>query len=219
MGPHKHFQEAKKAMAKKWFLRLQPPPPWFLILCTARGVRKPSTSTVNHSLCCLRGKRRRRRSCVSGAVHLAEVSEACLRRKKTNPDPLPHARLPASQPASQRPPGVCPAAPAPRTRMFGLENDFPTPSAPFSNCPKGNYLVSFPLKKKRELPCYCIKYKVKSAKISMGYIHIIITVRKNECFTSERRAEVDISQTYAPTYDWWSHIRVYLCLSSSRANY
>lgn len=37
-------------------------------------------------------------------------------------------------PASQRPPGGCPAAPAPRTRMFGLENDFPTPSAPFSNC-------------------------------------------------------------------------------------
>lgn len=43
---------------------------------------------------------------------------------------LPHARLPASQ----RPPGGCPAAPAPRSRMFGLENDFPTPSAPFSNC-------------------------------------------------------------------------------------
>lgn len=51
----------------------------------------------------------------------------------------------------QRPPGGCPAAPAPRTRMFGLENDFPTPSAPFSNCPKGNYLVSFPLKKNQEL--------------------------------------------------------------------
>lgn len=50
----------------------------------------------------------------------------------------------------QRPPGGCPAAPAPRTRMFGLENDFPTPSAPFSNCPKGNYLVSFPLKKNQE---------------------------------------------------------------------
>lgn len=54
-------------------------------------------------------------------------------------------------PASQRPPGGCPAAPAPRTRMFGLENDFPTPLAPFSNCPKGNYLVSFPLKKTQEL--------------------------------------------------------------------
>lgn len=51
----------------------------------------------------------------------------------------------------QRPPGGCPAAPAPRTRMFGLENDFPTPSAPFPNCPKGNYLVSFPLKKNQEL--------------------------------------------------------------------
>lgn len=43
---------------------------------------------------------------------------------------LPRARLPANQ----RPPGGCPAAPAPRTRMFGLENGFPTPSAPFSNC-------------------------------------------------------------------------------------
>lgn len=43
---------------------------------------------------------------------------------------VPRARLPANQ----RPPGGCPAAPAPQTRMFGLENDFPTPSAPFSNC-------------------------------------------------------------------------------------
>ena len=51
-----------------------------------------------------------------------------------------------SQRASQRPPGGCPATPAPRTRMFGLENDFATPSALLSNCPKGNYLVSFPLK-------------------------------------------------------------------------
>lgn len=49
---------------------------------------------------------------------------------KQTPAGLPRARLPASQ----RPPGGCPAAPAPRTRMFGLENDFPTPSAPFSNC-------------------------------------------------------------------------------------
>lgn len=62
-----------------------------------------------------------------------------------------------SQRASQRPPGGCPATPAPRTRMFGLENDFATPSAPFSNCPKGNYLVSLPLKKNQEPYCYCIK--------------------------------------------------------------
>lgn len=75
---------------------------------------------------------------------------ACLRRSKTNAGARPCERLPASQ----RPPGGCPAAPAPRTRMFGLENDFPTPSAPFSNCPRGNYLVSFPLKKTQELWCF-----------------------------------------------------------------
>lgn len=64
--------------------------------------------------------------------------------------PLPLLTRPRS---CRRPPGGRPAAPAPRTRMFGLENDFPTPSAPFSNCPRGNYLVSFPLKKTRELRC------------------------------------------------------------------
>lgn len=44
--------------------------------------------------------------CVSGAVHLAEVSEAGLQRKKTNPDLLPHERLPVSQR------GGCPVAAA-----------------------------------------------------------------------------------------------------------
>lgn len=46
------------------------------------------------------------RVCVSGAVHLAEVSEAGLQRKKTNPDLLPHERLPVSQR------GGCPVAAA-----------------------------------------------------------------------------------------------------------
>lgn len=68
-------------------------------------------------------------------------------RKQT----LIHFPTDGSPRARQRPPGGCPAAAAPRTRMFGLENDFATPSAPFSNCPSGNYLVSFPLKKNQEL--------------------------------------------------------------------
>lgn len=64
---------------------------------------------------------------------------------------LIHFPTDGSPRARQRPPGGCAAAAAPRTRMFGLENDFATPSAPFSNCPSGNYLVSFPLKKNQEL--------------------------------------------------------------------
>lgn len=97
--------------------------------------------------------RRERRTAPSAdaSAELLGLWPSCLHRRKT----LPRERLPASQ----RPPGGCPAAPAPRTRMFGLENDFPTPMAPFSNCPKGNYLVSFPLKKTQELWCFFLTDK------------------------------------------------------------
>ena len=93
-------------------------------------------------------------------------------RKQT----LVHFPMNGSPRASQQPPGGSPATPAPRTRMFGLENDFPTPSAPFTNCPKGNYLVSFPLNKTQELQCYCIKSKVNLAKINRRNIYRIITI-------------------------------------------
>lgn len=58
-----------------------------------------------------------------------------------------------------------------RTRMFGLENDFATPSAPFSNCPEVITLSPFHLRKKKKAAgsyCSC------SVKISMHSIFITI---------------------------------------------
>lgn len=116
------------------FIRQTPPPP--SLMTPLRGAPWP-------------GERRTAPS-ADASAELLGLWWSCLRRSTTNAGARPCERLPASQ----RPPGGCPAAPAPRTRMFGLENDFPTPSAPFSNCPRGNYLVSFPLKKTQELWCF-----------------------------------------------------------------
>lgn len=108
----------------------------------AHGRTRPST--VNRSLC-----RLQRESCwCSGAVHLAEVSGGCLWRKKTNPDLLPCERLPASQPAAS---GRLSSHSGPSDQDVWVRKWLATPSAPFSNCPKGNYLVSFPLKTNQKL--------------------------------------------------------------------
>lgn len=111
IGSHKYFHATLKIWQKNniWsWSRSHQQTPSSLIYYTAYSVmqltkgfhaHKPAwLSTVNHSLCWRWWESR----CVSGAVHLAEVSEACLQRKKTNPDPLPHERLPASQPAASR---------------------------------------------------------------------------------------------------------------------
>lgn len=109
IGFHKHFQAALKRQQKNniWGFNHQQTPST-LVYYTAYSVMKLTQgfhahkhawlSTVNHSLYW----RWWESCCVSGAVHLAEVSEACLQKKKTNPDLLPHERLPASQQAASR---------------------------------------------------------------------------------------------------------------------
>lgn len=170
IGPHKHFQAVLKRLQKNniWRLNHQQTPPSTststsssLIRDIAYSVMKLTKkrlsracltkSTVNHSLCW-----RWWESCCIFRCRSSGRSFRGLPPEKEN-KPLIHFPTNGFQWASERPPGGCPASPAPRTRMFGLENDFPTPSAPFSNCPKGNYLVSFPLKKNQERQCYCIK--------------------------------------------------------------
>lgn len=109
IGLHKHFQATLKRRKKNNIRSLNRQQTLSsLIYHTAYSVMKLTKgfyanrhawpSTVNHSLCW----RWWESCCISGAVHLAEVSEACLQRKKTNPDPLPHERLPTSQPAASR---------------------------------------------------------------------------------------------------------------------
>lgn len=136
-----HWRKAPCCIPTNWQHRSQ---------CDYTGwrLRALRPSTVNHSLCWRSG----------GVVsQVLFIWQRFLPPEKENKCWSASPRS-SSQWASQRPPGGCPAAPAPWTRMFGLENDFASPSALFSNCPKGNYLVSFPLKKNQEPWRYYIQY-------------------------------------------------------------
>lgn len=110
IGPHKHFQAAKNNI---WgFIYLQPPSSlihyisvWWSRLKDFMHTTHAKASTVNHSPCWRWWKI----CCISGAAHLAEVPEACLRERK---QALICFHMRGSLRASQRPPGGCPAAAA-----------------------------------------------------------------------------------------------------------
>lgn len=86
----------------------QPPPPSLVVPAASNVLKQDYLAGCRESLPLLTALGA---PLPSGAPHLAEVSE-----KPNKPWSASSSTLPLS---SQRPPGGCPATPAPHTRMFG----------------------------------------------------------------------------------------------------